>query len=53
MLDSKMSQFFMLLLTGVFSQFAVDVYAPSVPAIAVDLKTSINNVQWTISVYSV
>ncbi|MDP4709173.1 MAG: multidrug effflux MFS transporter [Rickettsiaceae bacterium] len=51
MLDSKMSQFFMLLLTGVFSQFAVDVYAPSVPAIAVDLKTSINNVQWTISVY--
>jgi DHA1 family bicyclomycin/chloramphenicol resistance-like MFS transporter/DHA1 family 2-module integral membrane pump EmrD-like MFS transporter len=51
MLDSKMPQFFMLLLTGVFSQFAVDVYAPSVPAIAADLKTSINSVQWTISIY--
>ena len=51
MLNSKMSQFFMLLLTGVFSQFAVDVYAPSVPAIAADLKTSINSVQWTISIY--
>jgi len=46
-----MSQFFMLLLTGVFSQFAVDVYAPSVLAIAADLKTSINSVQWTISIY--
>ena len=47
----KMAQFFVLILIGVFSQFAADIYAPSIPAIAQDLDTSIDNVQWTMSIY--
>ena len=46
-----MAQFFVLILIGAFSQFAADIYAPSIPAIAQDLDTSIDNVQWTMSIY--
>ena len=47
----KAVQFLVLILIGLFSQFAADIYAPSIPAIAQDLTTSIDNVQWTMSVY--
>lgn len=47
----KSVRFLVLILIGLFSQFAADVYAPSIPAIAQDLSTSIDNVQWTMSVY--
>lgn len=47
----KTVQFLVLILIGLFSQFAADVYAPSIPAMARDLSTSIDSVQWTMSIY--
>lgn len=47
----KAVQFVVLILAGVFSQVAADIYAPSIPAISQDLSTSIDNVQWTMSIY--
>ncbi len=50
-MSHKNVQFLAIILIGLFSQFASDIYAPSLPAIAQDLSTSIDNVQWTMSIY--
>ena len=50
-MNNKIAQFLALMLIGIFSQFAADIYAPSIPAIATDLNTSIDNIQWTMSIY--
>lgn len=50
-MSHKNIQFLAIILIGLFSQFASDIYAPSLPAIARDLSTSIDNVQWTMSIY--
>lgn len=50
-MSHKNLQFLAIILIGLFSQFASDIYAPSIPAIARDLETSIDNVQWTLSIY--
>ena len=44
----------LLLSIGLFaclSQFASDIYTPSLPAISKQLNTSIHLVQWSISIY--
>lgn len=50
-MSHKNLQFLAIILIGLFSQFASDIYAPSLPAIAQDLRTSIDNAQWTMSIY--
>ena len=45
-----------LLIIGLFSclaQFAIDIYTPSVPAIALQFHVSLSAVQWSISIYAV
>ena len=45
-----------LSIIGLFSclaQFAIDIYTPSVPAIALQFHVSLNAVQWSISIYAV
>lgn len=43
--------FLVILTIGCLAQMASDIYAPSVPAIATSMHTSINLVQWSMAIY--
>ena len=43
--------FFIIVLLGCSKQFAADLYAPCIVSIASDMNTSINNVQYSMSIY--
>jgi len=43
--------FFTIVLSACLTQFASDIYAPSLPAIAQDLNTYIHYAQWSMSIY--
>lgn len=43
--------FIILMFLGCSMSFAADIYAPSIPSIALDLGTSINNAQYSMSIY--
>lgn len=45
--------FFIIVLLGCSTQFAADLYAPCIVSIADDMNTSINNVQYTMSIYMI
>ncbi|MGI4851069.1 MAG: multidrug effflux MFS transporter [Janthinobacterium lividum] len=46
------STFFLVLLLAVcLAQMAADIYAPSLPAIALSFDTTISHVQWSMSIY--
>lgn len=45
--------FFIIVLLGCSTQFAADLYAPCIVSIADDMNTSINNVQYSMSIYMV
>ena len=51
MQNSKSLIFIVIVLAGCLGGVGSDIYAPSLPFIAVDLETSINNVQWTMAVF--
>ena len=53
MQSNKMTIFFVLSLTVCLTQFASDIYAPSVVAIATSLQVSVNIVQLSMAVYLV
>src|SRR5687767_13480962 len=50
-MSSRAVTFFVLILAVCLTQFASDVYAPAIPAIARSLGTSINDVQYSMSTY--
>jgi Bcr/CflA subfamily drug resistance transporter len=50
-MNSKKAFFPLILLIGCTAQIASDIYAPSLPAIAVDLHTSITHVQFSMAIY--
>ena len=52
-MNSKIALFSALLLAVCLTQFAVDIYAPAILAIASDLKVDITLVQWSMSIYMV
>lgn len=43
--------FFVVILAACLTQFAADIYAPSIPAIADGLHTRIDLVQWSMAIY--
>lgn len=43
--------FFIVLLVGCLTQIAADIYAPAIPAIAMDFNTNLDLVQWTMAIY--
>lgn len=45
--------FFIIVLLGCSTQFASDLYAPCIVSIANDMNTSINKVQYTMSIYMI
>ena len=45
--------FFIIVIIGCSTQFAADLYAPCIVSIANDMNTSINNVQYSMSVYMI
>ncbi len=45
--------FFIIVFAACLTQFASDIYAPSLPAIAENLNTHINYVQWSMSIYMI
>lgn len=50
-MQSKKLLFFVLILAVCLTQFAADIYAPSLPAIASNLQTSIHLSQWSMAIY--
>ena len=50
-MNSKTALFSVLFMAAYLTQFAADIYSPSLPAISLALNTSIDNVQWSMSVY--
>lgn len=50
-MNSKKILFVIILLIGCLSQFASDIYAPSLPSIATLLKAPINLVQFSMAIY--
>lgn len=49
--NSNKVLFFIIVFAACLTQFASDIYAPSLPAIAENLNTHINYVQWSMSIY--
>jgi len=45
--------FFIIVLSACLTQFASDIYAPSLPGIAISLQTEMDWVQWSLSIYMV
>lgn len=45
--------FFVIILAVCLTQFASDIYAPALPAIALNLHTSVSLVQWTMASYMI
>lgn len=45
--------FIILILIGSLKGVSSDIYAPSIPAISIDLVTSIDNVQWSMAIFMV
>lgn len=43
--------FFVIVLAACVTQFATDIYAPSLPAIATSLHTSVSLAQWSMTIY--
>ena len=52
-MKSNFLLFLVIALVGFFAGIASDIYIPSVPSIADDLKASIEEVQWTIAIFMV
>lgn len=52
-MSSNKLLFFVIILAACLTQFAADIYAPSLPAIAVDLHTSIHLAQWSMTIYMI
>ena len=50
-MSSKFLIFLVVVLIGCLAGVSSDIYIPSLPAIAGDLKTSIDEVQWTIAIF--
>ena len=50
-MNAKIILFPILFLVACSAQIASDIYAPSLPAIAVNLHTSISNVQFSMAIY--
>ena len=50
-MQSNTLLFLIVILVGFFSGIASDIYIPSLPAIANDLKTNIEDVQWTLAIF--
>lgn len=50
-MNSHRILFFIIVFAACLTQFASDIYAPSLPAIAKILNTHINYVQWSMSIY--
>ncbi len=50
-MNSNKVLFFIIVFAACLTQFASDIYAPSLPAIAENLNTHINYVQWSMSIY--
>lgn len=48
---SNLLVFFIVLFTGCLTQFASDIYAPSLPAIADDFQTNVDLTQWSMAIY--
>lgn len=46
-----MLRFIVLVLAACLTQFATDIYAPSLPAISVSLETAVDYVQWSMATY--
>lgn len=45
--------FLVIVFAACLTQFAADIYAPSLPAIALSFRTSINLAQWSMAIYMV
>jgi len=43
--------FSVLIMAACLTQFAADIYAPSLPAMSRDLEASMDSVQWSMSIY--
>lgn len=50
-MNPKVATFIVVILIGCLSQFASDIYAPALPAIATDLHASISMVQLSMAIY--
>lgn len=50
-MSSKKILFLILIFVGCSAQIASDIYAPSLPAIAVDLNTSVSHAQFSMAIY--
>ena len=50
-MNQKHLLFFTLILAVCLTQFAADIYAPSLPAVALGLHTSIHAAQWSMAIY--
>jgi len=50
-MNSRSTLFSVLIMAACLTQFAADIYAPSIPAMARDFEASIDSVQWSMSIY--
>lgn len=50
-MNSRRALFSVLIMAACLTQFAADIYAPSLPAMSIALNTSIDNAQWSMSIY--
>jgi len=50
-MSSRKLLFFVIVLAACLTQVASDVYAPSLPSIALNLHTSVDLVQWSMAIY--
>ena len=50
-MNSNKLLFFVIILAACLTQFAADIYAPSLPAIATNLNTSLDLTQWSMAIY--
>lgn len=50
-MNSNKFIFFIILIIGCLGQVGSDIYTPSLPAIAINLDTHINYVQWSMAIY--
>ena len=50
-MNSRSTLFSVLIMAACLTQFAADIYAPSIPAIARAFGASIDSVQWSMSIY--
>ena len=50
-MNSRSTLFSVLIMAACLTQFAADIYAPSIPAMARAFEASIDSVQWSMSIY--